>query len=492
MKMTKMALLAGAALAVTTAGAQADELTALKAQIESLNARVAAMETAPSVPSGYQLIAVSEGDLQQTPGLGMSAREIAAYGNKSTIISVLPTADAPAGTTISWSGYARAGLVYKEEKTDLNRDVSGTGVVVDPEGTDPDIVLLDDNPAETKTDALDVPARGQIRVKAATDTAVGEVGVDVRVRGTWSAGGNGSTGAIIDVAYGYWAMTPELTFGGGYAGSLGNIGYGYDGSCSCYYTDNADLGFNPGDVTQLRLSYASGPLGFAIALEDGDKSKNSNRLGVAGEIKYSGDMISGEISGSWRDTDKTATGADAQWQVGAGLGIALGDMASLSLGGAMGEGPANGASDGATDFGSVGTGSPFVGPPAGNRFNANGLKYTENWWGVSGLAKVNLSDEIHMELAAGYKERDGDDLGISTGDGDADPAVLWSGDGVKYKTLGVLAGIYYQPVDQLTIGVEGEWYATKTELDLAAGTSTINLEKETETKSVNLVTVWRF
>ena len=41
-------------------------------------------------------------------------------------------------------------------------------------------------------------------------------------------------------AWGYWAMTPELTFGGGYAGSLGNIGYGYDGACTCYYTDNAD------------------------------------------------------------------------------------------------------------------------------------------------------------------------------------------------------------------------------------------------------------
>ncbi len=114
MKMTKMALLAGAALAVTTAGAKADDLDALKAQIESLNARVAAMETAPSVPTGYQLIAVSEGELQQTPGLGMSAREIAAYGSKSTIISVLPTADAPAGTTISSSGYARAGVVYGE------------------------------------------------------------------------------------------------------------------------------------------------------------------------------------------------------------------------------------------------------------------------------------------------------------------------------------------------------------------------------------------
>ena len=55
-------------------------------------------------------------------------------------------------------------------------------------------------------------------------------------------------------------MTPELTLGGGYSGSLGNIGYGYDGACNCYYTDNADVCFDPGDTSQMRLSYASGPM----------------------------------------------------------------------------------------------------------------------------------------------------------------------------------------------------------------------------------------
>ncbi len=69
-------------------------------------------------------------------------------------------------------------------------------------------------------------------------------------------------------AWGWWAMTPELTLGGGYTGSLGNIGYGYDGACNCYYTDNADVGFDPGDTSQMRLSYASGPISAAVALED--------------------------------------------------------------------------------------------------------------------------------------------------------------------------------------------------------------------------------
>ena len=100
-------------------------------------------------------------------------------------------------------------------------------------------------------------------------------------------------------------MTPELTLGGGYTGSLGNIGYGYDGACNCYYTDNADVAFDPGDTSQIRLSYASGPISAAIAVEDA--TGNGNYWGdvvpvmilsaLPAEIKYSGDSFNGEISG---------------------------------------------------------------------------------------------------------------------------------------------------------------------------------------------------
>ena len=121
-------------------------------------------------------------------------------------------------------------------------------------------------------------------------------------------------------AWGWWAMTPELTFGGGYAGSLADIGYGYDGACSCYYIDNADMAFNPGDTTQMRLSYASGPFSMAVALEDGGSTTLRRRWRITvrasttwpatnGDMsprrcrrrsKYSGDTFSGEISGGWR------------------------------------------------------------------------------------------------------------------------------------------------------------------------------------------------
>ena len=386
MKMIKMALLAGAALAVTAAGAQADDLTALKAQIESLNARLAAVEAAPSVPAGYQLLTISEGSDIAIPGL---AETDPSYSKKATVISVMPTADAPAATEITWSGFARAAIVYTDDGTDSDIDVGG---------------------------------RAEIKVKGKTDTAVGEVGALVKLRaqhrdfdvGIFAAGG---AGAFTSPEYwGWWAMTPELTLGGGFSGSLGNIGYGYDGACNCYYTDNADVAMNPGDVTQMRLTYASGPFTAAIALEDGDNGAGlTDGLGVAGEIKYAGDTMNGEVSGYSR---QMSGAPDDIWGVGAGIGFAF-DPVNLSMGAQMGH-------------------------------NAAG----DDFWVASILGSVSLSDEIHAEVAFGHKSFD-----------------------VAADVNAFLAGIYYDPVAQLTIGLEGEVAKAK------GGDSNV---------MVDLVTVFRF
>ena len=434
MKTMKLALLGGAALAVMTAGAQADDLSALKAQIESLNARVAQMEAAPAVPAGYSLLTISEGTQQVIPGLEVLRKDALSTGNKATVIGILPTADAPATTEITWSGYARAALVY----------VSQNG-----------------------PDDIDVYARGQIKVSGKTETAVGEVGATIEYRANFDGRRIMNVNDIyVEQAWGYWAMTPELTLGGGFAGSLGNIGYGYDGACNCYYTDNADVAFNPGDTSQMRLTYASGPFSASIALEDASSFNpidadngfladtfdpfwgQGDSLGVAGEIKYSGDTVSGEISGVWRDGGDTrlatpgplglATGAfrpsDA-WQVGMGLGFALGDMASLSLAGAMG-----------------------------------GIVNGQEFWGVSALASMNLSDSVHAEIAGGYKNYNNQ---LNAG---------WDAAGAVNARLpdvtAVLAGIYYDPVSQLTIGLEGEY------INPQGGNN--------NTLQIDLVTVFRF
>jgi hypothetical protein len=396
MKTMKLALLGTAALAAVTVSARADDVAALKAQLEALNARVAQLEAAPAVPAGYQLLTITEADTSSAPA---NLLDEPAYRNpiKSvTRIGILPTADAPASTVIEWSGFVRAALVYSDVEDDAD-------------GDDEDI---------------DVLSRGQIQVVGKTDTAVGEVGVQMRVRGNFDGSGN-ATAQIPDGTYGWWQMTPELQFAGGYIGTLGNIGYGYDGACTCEYTDNADVSFNPGDTTQLRLTYASGPLSMAIALEDATGTGSGysglggsvdDSLGAAAEFKYTGDTFNGEISAFWHEG---APGFGDVWGVGAGVGFALGDIANVSLG---------------TQFGEYNTGVDF--------------------WRASILFGFNLTDAVRAEIAGGYTDDDA----------------------AGNEVVAVLAGLYYEPVSQLRLGLEGEWFETGND----------------ETIVVDFVTRWSF
>lgn len=475
----KLALLASAALAASTADARADELSELKAAIEALNARTAALEAAPALPPGQRLIAISEGEMPLVPGLGMSDRDRFREGAGATLISVLPTADAPGGANIAWSGYVRAGVVYSGTVQDskLKRSYEGS-------------VYTRDTLSSSTANDWDVKSRGQLRVVASTATGVGDVGVELKLRGDFN--GNGVAQVYMKTAWGYWAMTPELTFGGGYNGSLGNIGYGYDGACTCYYTDNADVNFDPGSATQFRLSYAEGPFSMAAALEDaglndgfGDDNDNVNgqNLGVSGEIKYAHAAFSGEISAVYRSvnpSDYNLTDSDTTddydadvhglWQVGAGAALTLGNGASLSLAAAFGSGP----------FQEVNSqGDIYASYPVNN-----------TWWGVSGLASAPLTDVLHAEAGVGYKYREGDShLG-----GDR----TWRYPGFTYDTWAILGGLYYTPVSQLTLGLEGEWYTVDSSVSRRGveGTERVGYEDSITYSSddwtVDVVSVWRF
>ena len=381
----------------------------------------------------------------------------------------MPTADAPAGTTISWSGYVRSAIVYSGANYSAQVKAKYDGVTV-----------LSGKGSYNSDDDWDVKARGQLRVVATTDTAVGAVGVELKLRADFN--GNGTSNVYMKTAWGYWAMTPELTLGGGYTKSLGNILYGYDGACTCYYTDNADVKFDPGDTTQMRLTYASGPFSMAVALEDAGKNDgtgedNYNKfagaknLGAAGEIKYSGDAFSGEISGVYRSTNNEVTlgndNVNSLWQVGAGVGFNLGDIASLSLAAAFGAGP-------------------YQTVNSSGDISSNLPVYNE-WWGVSGLMSANLSDTVHAEAGVGYKSRKGDSFRTAS----------YKYDGFTYDTWAVLGGLYYTPVDQLTIGVEGEW-ATQTWNLQNQGINENNFRRSNsldvtkDSWTVDLVSVWRF
>ena len=255
------------------------------------------------------------------------------------------------------------------------------------------------------------------------------------VRGNWDSdtilnGGNAS--AVVSNAWGWWKMTPDLTLAGGFNGSLSAIGYGYDGACSCYYTDNAAQGTAiNGDVAQMRLTYASGPMSVAVAIEDGHTTvgtTNNNALAVAAKIAYTGDMFNAALNGAYEPNYGGAGAPEASYVVGVGLGFGLGDVGKISANGEIGSGQ-------------------FV---------------NDNFYKASILGSLNISDQAHVELAYGRSHFDRYSS-VYTGAVDQDA---------------VMAGLYYEPVQQLTIGLEGEYI--KNNVDAEAS------------YSADLVTVFRF
>ncbi len=363
MNMMKIALLGTAAVAAFSVSARADELSDLKAQIESLNARVAQVETAPSVPAGYQLLSVSSRDAQK---IGL---DIEKGVDRETVVSIMPTADVPAGTELSISGHARAAIVYQDKP-----GTTGTG----------------------GDDELDIASRYGVTIGGTTETAVGKIGAKGTILQVYDVVA-GSISTAADGYWGYWNVSDELTLGGGRDGSLA----GLDGSnaCTCMYA-GYDLGFGRGDPSQMRLSYASGPVSFAIALEDASRDATTDdALGVAAELKWAGDAISFEVAGGAWDNDDFGVGSidAAEWQVGAGVGFSM-DMVSIKAAGAIG--------------------SMWSG---------------DDYWKTSALASLSMSDSTSFELGLGYGEVEG------------------AGE------MRALAGIYYAPVDKLTIGLEAGW-----------------------------------
>lgn len=305
MKAMKIALLGTAALAAVSVSARADNLSDLKAQIEALNSRVASLETTPSMPAGYQMVSFSK------------------VGNEH-VISIMPTADMPASTVISWSGNVRAAVVAYQPYTN--------GI-----------------------SSVDVVTHAGLGVKATTDTAVGEVGVKIGIKMTGLEGtytyNSGQSGLQTDHFVGWWKMTPNLTLSGGnsnsiQSGSLSKNSYQFDSICSCYETDyNGSMFNNPAynDAAQIALAYADGPLGFAVAVEDAannyyypNPDSSASAFGVAAKATYKMDTFGFDLSGGYWGNPNGALGyGDASWNVNVGVG---GKFDAFSIGASVGTG----------------------------------------------------------------------------------------------------------------------------------------------------------
>jgi len=406
MKMMKWALLGGAAVAVTATAARADDLSALKAQIEQLQSRVSELEAQPqaSMPSGYSLLSIRDG---QGTYEGVLPERYADRVRKESgfTLSVVPTADAAPAAEVSVSGEIRTALIYS------------------------DIDATDD-------DNLDVKVRGRIFIKGKADTAVGEVGGYFRLQA--AGGGNFSDydeATKMNKAYGWWKFAPEWELMTGYNDNTAALQVGWDWLAASGPVSS----FGPSNLNneQMRLTYSSGPLSFALAVEDPDAGQAMELVNiivpdlpgpppvinpdlvalvkgpatadrsdiplVSAYAMYSSDAFTGQIVGLYQDDN---IGEDADWAIGGGATVGLGEMFQLTAGAVYGEGTSQYANN--------------VGP----------LTVDEEFWGGSVGLLANLSEDIRLELGVGYEDYD-----------------------TAGTALGFGGGIYWDPVSQVTLGI---------------------------------------
>jgi hypothetical protein len=303
MKMMKVALLGGAALAVTSAGAFADELSNLKSSMESM-----------------------------------------------TIAT--PVADAPEGATITWAGFVRQALTFRDDDgADSGLDLNG--------------------------------GRARLIVDATTPTSVG----DVSFHGVFGASQGQPRGGwdISWVEYwGTWQMTPELAFQGG------RMFTGGQGQGETY---GNTVGLSPSFATTtdnaLQLNYASGPFSFIIGVENGDDPDASASFDATPDfyasMGWSGDMVSFGLQGNYVMND--APGYDDSYQIGANVNFNLSDAIGLRIAGVFGQ-------EECTIAGCV---AGYGGAAPDGR---------GDYFGVVGRIRANVTEATMLELSGGYVDAD--------------------------------------------------------------------------------------
>ena len=109
MRMIRTMLLSGVALAAVAGGAWAGGTT----PPEAVDVDQLAAQAAPVLPPGTRLLTISKTPQPEIPGLPLSTKDKNRMGPDATTIRILPATDAASGGSVSWSGYSRAGVIYK-------------------------------------------------------------------------------------------------------------------------------------------------------------------------------------------------------------------------------------------------------------------------------------------------------------------------------------------------------------------------------------------
>ncbi|MCA3554158.1 hypothetical protein [Aestuariivirga sp.] len=108
MRIIKAILMSGAALGAALGAAPGMAVADGTVDVGKL-----AATAAPVQPSSMWLMTISKTPDLEVPGLPMTTKEKNREGTAATTLRIVPATGGPAKGSISWSGYTRAGVVYK-------------------------------------------------------------------------------------------------------------------------------------------------------------------------------------------------------------------------------------------------------------------------------------------------------------------------------------------------------------------------------------------
>lgn len=453
-KWLRQALLGSVALGVMATGAQADELSELKSQLEGLQSRVNQLEQQPTnvaLPEGASFITLNRGSADFKMDTDRATLRNDFTSERGFTISVTPTADLPAPVAeVVVYGFVKGDVIYSIDNN------TGDSFSI-PE-------LFFQSGADGDDHHIRLHARqSRFGIRSRTDTAIGQIRTQIELDFFGPASGTTPLPRLRH-AYGEWDVTPSWTFLAGRTTrtavltpiGIPTVDFGY----------SAGVGSFP-RAAQLRLTYHSGPISWAIAAEDPGVGLSETGIpdvssyiqfdapgghqfivtGTVGDRDSDGFLFADPVTNDEFEFD---TDDDVAWAVQAGANINLADIATLTVGGLYGEGL--GCLYLAQEIGCGRTEDLFHSREL-NPFD-NSLFRFDNFfggtaWGAQAGLSFSVTDTTSFNVQYGFVRTE-NDLNSGNFGGNFDPA-----DEIDVHTLH--ANILWRPVQQMQLGWEVMW-----------------------------------
>jgi len=417
-KWLRSVLLGGVAISVMATGAQADELSDLKAQLEALQSRVNTIETTPkaALPEGTSVLTISKGQGSLANWGNDSARDAANYNSeRGYTISINPTADLPAPVTeITVYGYAKLDFTWANETQSAYQRVFD---------------MTQANGTNERNRWAAHAAQSRFGIKAKTDTAIGQI--RVVVEGDFYGSPYGTSSNFRQrQSYGEWDMTDVWTLQAGQTWHLGSLLP--IGISTVDFTGPAGVTYSRSPL--LALKYKSGPVSARFGIGNPQRG-NADYPNIGGAFQYNAAgghefIIAGEVA----DWDNAATGSSGTgYGIGAGANIRLGDTATFTTGAYYGQGSV----------------ARFINQAGFNAFDATDNP-TKMWGGNIGVS-VNVSEATTVNAAFGYSDQLENANNIVGGCAATRSAACVD------DVMTIHANILWRPVKQMRLGWEVEW-----------------------------------